>query len=376
MHAGVLSDATAAISGGGTRPAVPPSSQCAFKLAVWLDEMKLPLQQGLAVAKRLGAKYVWFTQLYDEPETTPGSTGGGSGGGRWISEMSDGEIDAMVATVAAAGLRLYQISCRSLSGRFGCFHNIKLEDVPVDFLGADGGSEFAQDLSALVRSMDIAKRVGAGAVICYGLSWPGEWSGAGSWNQSPLFAMRWATNGGIISEADLDRLAAIFRHVCSEAEQRQVDVVLSMRPFHFTCCARNFAALAARVGSNRLKLQWSPGDAVLSNERDYRAGLALLQQGQNVDDGTPWLHGLHLKDVRTGAGPLGNRDWAHVWCPLGDGEVGYPELFSLLAKTHVGALYLGVATHFKDERLPPEEQGAAAMEVNVGRVKALLDSVD
>ena len=157
--------------------------------------------------------------------------------------------------------------------------------------------------------MEIAARVGAGAVICYSLSWPGEWTQSGSWTQSPLFAMRWATHGGIISELTLDYLAEIFRYVCEQAEAHGklpryrwhqscillkmpaiplptgVDVVLSMRPFHYVSCARNFRALAERVGSPRLKVQWSPGDCCLSNEMDMAAGFADLR---------PYLHGLHL----------------------------------------------------------------------------------
>ena len=68
--------------------------------------------------------------------------------------------------------------------------------------------------------------------------------------------MKWATHGGIISELELESLAAIFRHVTDRAEQLDLDVILSMRPFHFNSCTRNFVAIAERVGSPRLKCQW------------------------------------------------------------------------------------------------------------------------
>ena len=109
MPAGVLAHTAAAIGepfGGraasarpSARPASPAGPRCAFRLACWLDEMKLPLAEGLAVAKRLGAEYVWFTELY-----------GPGGAGRWLGELSDAEVDAMAASVAAAGLRLYQVT--------------------------------------------------------------------------------------------------------------------------------------------------------------------------------------------------------------------------------------------------------------------------
>ena len=51
-----------------------------LKFGIWLDEMKLPFDEALAVAKRIGAEYVWFAEL-------PGETA--------IAEMSDAEVDRM-----------------------------------------------------------------------------------------------------------------------------------------------------------------------------------------------------------------------------------------------------------------------------------------
>ena len=109
-----------------------------------------------------------------------------------------------------------------------------------------------------------------------------------------------------------------------------MDVVLAMRPFHFVSCARNFVAIAERVGSPRLKVQWSPADCLVSNERDLAAGYQLLR---------PYLHGLHCKDVTTGAGPLGDLAWSYWWCPLGQGEVGWAKLLRMLSREHQGTLY-------------------------------------
>ena len=56
--------------------------------------MKLPFDEALAVAKRIGAEYVWFAEL-------PGET--------VIAEMSDAEVERMGERVARHGLKLFQI---------------------------------------------------------------------------------------------------------------------------------------------------------------------------------------------------------------------------------------------------------------------------
>ena len=197
--------------------------------------------------------------------------------------------------------------------------------------------------------------------------------------------MKWATHGGIISELELESLAAIFRHVTDRAEQLDLDVILSMRPFHFNSCTRNFVAIAERVGSPRLKCQWGAvssatvvchharltdsdrcclqADCVVSNERDWR---------QSFERVRPYLHGLHLKDATTGAGPIGDIDWTHDWVFLGTGEVQYPAIFRLLAQEHVGDLFLGVCTHTFDASLPVEEQQPAAMARNFDTVRGWI----
>jgi hypothetical protein len=212
--------------------------------------------------------------------------------------------------------------------------------------------------------------------------------------------MKWATHGGIISELELESLAAIFRHVTDRAEQLDLDVVLSMRPFHFNSCAsmlslseglcvliqrksrmrcgiitligcfppsgaRNFVAIAERVGSPRLKCQWGAADCVVSNERDWR---------QSFERVLPYLHGLHLKDATTGNGPIGDIDWSHDWVFLGEGEVQYPSIFQLIAQEHVGDLYLGVCTHTFDASLHVEEQQPAAMARNFDTVRGWIEA--
>lgn len=139
--------------------------------------------------------------------------------------------------------------------------------------------------------MQIASRLGVSSVLAYGLSWPGKWNPRHrTWSKSPTWAMRWATQGGIISESELDGLVDIVSVLVDQAEKHGVDLVLGMRPFYFLSTTTNFRRLADRVGSARLRAMWSPADCVLSAEP------AVADTGfQRIES---CLHGLHLKDVQ------------------------------------------------------------------------------
>ena len=124
-------------------PAASGGGACSFKLACWLDELSNhSTDEALAIAKSVGAEYVWFTNIYDE---------GGQLNPRWLWELSDAEIDALVAKVAAHGLKLYQICTRgNPNAGAGCFHNIRVEDVSPDFL-SEQGTEFRQCAPTLLQ---------------------------------------------------------------------------------------------------------------------------------------------------------------------------------------------------------------------------------
>ena len=304
-----------------------------LKLAIWIDEMSLPFEEGLARAAEFGAEYVWFATIPDQPP---------------IAELSDTQIDDMAEQVRRHGLKLFQI-CADHP-----FHNIRLCDL-------DAGKEmdhpkFRHDFDALVRSMQIASRLGVGAVLAYGLSWPGEWYPRHrTWRKSPTWAMRWATHGGIISECDLDGLVDIFSLLAEQAEKHDVDLVLGTRPFHFLTTTNNFRLLADRVGSRRIRAMWSPADSVMSNEVDVAdSGFSRIE---------PCLHSLHLKDARVTDGPRGDTQW----CALGEGEVDYPRMARRLIE-HDRELYLAVATHFR----PPGGSAVDAMRINVERIVAIV----
>ena len=296
--------------------------------------MALPFDQGLAIASDLGANYVWFAQLPDE---TP------------IAAMNDTQVDDMAARVDRHGLKLYQICAHHP------FHNIRLDELEPD--KALDHPDFRRDFEALVRSMQIASRLDVGAVLVYGLSWPGEWAPRHrTWSKSPTWAMRWATQGGIISESDLDGLVEVFVPVVEQAEHYDVDVVLGMRPFHFLNTATHFCRLAERLDSDRIRAMWSPADGVLSGEREVT--------GTGFERMRPHLHGLHLKDVHVFDGPQG----AYEWRPLGEGQVDYPVLVRRLIE-HERDVFLGVATHF----LPPGGSRVEAMQINCARLLSLIE---
>ena len=308
-----------------------------LKLAAWIDELSMPFDDALKIAADLGVSYVWFAEV---PGRNP------------IGTMTDAEAEDIAAVVAGDGLKLFQICANHP------LHFIRLADL-------EPGKEmehpaFRKDVESLERAMQIASRLGVGAVLAYGLSWPGEWrSRHRTWGKSPTWPMRWATQGGIISESDLDALTEIFSSLAEKAAAYEVDLVLGMRPFHFLSSTTNFVRLAERVASPRLRAMWSPADSMLSAESNITdAGFRRI---------APYLHSLHLKDVHVLDGPRGQ----YQWCALGDGEVNYPALARQLI-AHDRPTYLAVATHFR----PPEGTHADAMRINVERIHGLIEKAD
>ena len=87
-----------------------------FKLGMYLPELRLPFDKALAKAKDIGAEYVWFNSLPDEPP---------------ISEMSDAEVDRMGERVARHGLEIFLI------GASNPFKQIHLTDLDLDTMEMD-----------------------------------------------------------------------------------------------------------------------------------------------------------------------------------------------------------------------------------------------
>ena len=273
-----------------------------FKLAMWIDELRdrdeLTLEQELEVAREIGIEHVWFQSV---PGVTP------------IPEMSDAEVDRVGERLARYGRKLFMLSA------WIPFHNLPLLDLDVKTMTRN--SDFLKEFKAVVRSMQIAARLGAPAVLSYSFVWPGERGYGG-----PTWPMRWATRGGIIAEMDMEKLVKAFSLMLEQAEKYDVDLVLGMRPFNYVSSTGNFRRLAERLGSGRLKVQWSPADALLSAEWDQAsAGFLNLR---------PYLHSIHMKDVQVLDGPRAQFGWRS----LGDGQADYVRILRNLREHRSDAI--------------------------------------
>ena len=211
-----------------------------FKLGMFLPELGLPFDEGLARAKEIGADSVWFTSIADEPP---------------IAEMSDAEAGRMAARVAKHGLELHVIAAGAP------FKQLHLADLDLDTMQDDPA--FREGFDDLVRSMQIAAHLGIKTVNTFTFAWPGEY-GAGK----PTWPMRWLTRGGVIADVDMEKLLKAFSLVVQQAEHYDVDVSLSMMPWNYTNTTGNFRQLAERLSSPRLKVMWGPADCFNCGEAD------------------------------------------------------------------------------------------------------------
>ncbi len=301
-----------------------------FKLGMFLPELGLPFDEGLARAKEIGADSVWFTSIADEPP---------------IAEMSDAEAGRMAARVATHGLELHVIAAGAP------FKQLHLADLDLDTMQDD--LAFRKEFDDLVRSMQIAVHLGVKTVNTFTFAWPGEY-GAGK----PTWPMRWLTRGGVIAEVDMEKLHKAFSLVAEQAEHYDVDVSLSMMPWNYTNTTGNFRRVAERVGSPRLKVMWGPADCFNCGEADVAtAGY------QNV---RPYIHGLHIKDLHVKNGVQLDFEYR----PLGTGDVDYLTILRQLHADRSDAI-LAVATHFR----PPSGSREEAMRTNYAQLKQLISRV-
>ncbi len=303
-----------------------------FKLGISLPELQLPFEESLATAKELGAQYLWVNRISDRPP---------------IGEMSDEEVDQLGESVAAHGLEIFLLAAASP------FKHLDLTQLEVGALDEHEG--FRSDFKAIKRSMDVAKRLNVRGVNAHAFAWPGEYHGAGK----ATWPMRWLTQGGIIAKSDMEKLVAIFTRVLEEAERYDVDLVLSMLPWHYTNTSTNFRALAEQLKSSRLKALWGPADSVNCGEPEVAT--------QGFNNLRPYLYGLHLKDLRV-------IDGLHLdfeYCPIGEGDVDYPTIMYNMRQHRCDAV-LSVATHFRPEGGTPMD----AMRINYGNLQKIIRDVE
>ena len=302
-----------------------------FKIGMYLPELGLPFDEALATAKQIGVEGVWFNTLGAD--------------GPLLRELDDAAVDRMAAQVAGHGLEIFLINVGSP------FKQIHLTDLELDTMEEDPA--FRQEMDDLVRSMEMAARLGIGAVNAFTFAWPGEYSAA-----KPTWPMRWLTRGGYIADAEMEKLVRAFSLALEQAEKYSVDLALSMMPWNYTNTTGNFRRLAEALNSRRLKVMWGPSDNMNSGEADVATAGFL-----NIH---PYLHGLHIKDLRVKNGIQLDFEY----CALGEGDVDYPTIFRSLRERGSDAI-LSVATHF----LPSSGSREEAMRINVANLKRMIDEI-
>ena len=301
-----------------------------FKLGMYLGELALPFDESLARAKEIGAEYVWFNRLENEPD---------------VAKMSDAEADRMGERVARHGLKIFLLNAGNP------FKKIHLTELNAGTMMEHAA--FHKELNDLTRSMQIAARLGVRTVGSFSFAWPGEYTAG-----KPTWPMRWLTRGGVIADVDMEKLVTAFSMVADRAERYDVDVALSMMPWNYTNTTGNFRRVAEAVGSPRIKVMWGPADNVNCGEWDTAtAGF------QNV---RPYLHGLHLKDLHVDEGVRLNFQYR----PLGEGDVDFPTILRNL-RDHRLDVILSVSTHFR----PPSGSRDEAMRINFGNLQRLISQV-
>ena len=224
-----------------------------FRLGMFLNELRLPLEAGLDLAQELAIDYVWFGNVMGRPP---------------VAELSDDEIDAIGESITGRGLTLM------VAAAGNPFKMIDLTTVTADAL--EQHAEFARDFSAMVRSMEIANRLGAGAVSVYSFAWPGEYTAG-----KPTWPMRWLTRGGVISDGEMEKLVQAYTLMVEQAERHQVDLVLSMMPWNYTNTTGNFRRLAETRRFAAVEGDVGPGGQ-LQLRRERRLYTAGFPQHQAV----------------------------------------------------------------------------------------------
>ena len=332
---------TSAVIGAGSLLAVGNRTESAevgtagqryrFRLGMYLPELGLPFDKSLATAKQLGAEAVWFNGVPGAPD---------------IAKMTDAQARRIAAQVKSHDLEIFLLNAGNP------FKKIHLAELDIKTMA--GHPAFRRDLDALVRSMQIAREIGVSAVGSFTFAWPGEYTAG-----KPTWPMRWLTRGGVIARVDQDKWLKAFSMVADQAEKYGVDVALSMMPWNYTNTTGNFRRLVERLGSHRLKVMWGPADNVNCGEWDTAtAGF------QNV---RPYLHGLHIKDLRVNNGLELDFDY----CPFGEGDVDYRTVLTNL-RDHRCDVVLSVSTHFR----PNNGDQLDAMKINVANIRKMIGQIE
>ena len=238
-----------------------------FKMAVSLRETGLPFDQAAKLAQELGADYAEFSVESDD--------------------LTEAHAAHCRQVLDARGLQPHAVGLGPPAFKQIHIDRIELADLATH-------PEFARDLDIVRRGIGFAKIVGSPNVLVHGFAWPGEYQG--DERVSPTWRQRYASGGGEIPPAEMEKLAKAFGIVADLAERQDIDIGIGMMPWNYTNTSGNFRRIMERVGSPRLKCKWGPADNYNSGELD-----TVTTGYQNLK---PYLTSLHLKDL-TSAGRAG-----------------------------------------------------------------------
>ncbi|MDD9984840.1 MAG: sugar phosphate isomerase/epimerase [Spirochaetaceae bacterium] len=311
----------------------------AFTLGIFIGELPEPdLDRALERVRAIGAEHILIHSLGAEGT---------------IGELSDAQADRL-------GKRLEAHGVTPVVFGGNVFKEVHLADLDIDTM-ADH-PQFKDHLARLVRGMQIGDRLGFRDVCTFTLAWPGEYTAQG--RVSPTWPMRWATRGGIIGSADMDKLEKAFTLMLEQAERYDVNLVLMQMPWNYTNTTGNFRRVAERLASSRIRLMWGPADNVNCGESDTAtAGF------RNV---RPYVHALHMKDLRVNCGP----ELDFTYCQIGQGHTDYETVLRNLHE-HGCPAFLSVASHYVPEGRDRRDPDACeeALRANFRTVSALVEKV-
>ena len=276
-----------------------------FKMGMFLSESGLPFEQAAELAQELGADYAEISVESDD--------------------LTEAHAAHCQQVLDATGLKVHAVSLGPPP-----FKQIHIDQIELGDLATH--PEFARDLDIVRRGIDFAKILGSPNVLVHGFAWPGEYQGGKK--VSPTWRQRYASRGGEIPPAELDKLAKGFGMAADLAEREDIDIGIGMMPWNYTNTSGNFRRIMERVGSPRLKCKWGPADNYNSGELD-----TVTTGYQNLK---PYLTSLHLKDLNVQDGP----GLKFKYGPIGSGDIGYAALFRTFARDHTD-IVIAVACHFQ-----------------------------
>lgn len=273
-----------------------------------------------------------------------------------VGELTDAQADRLGKRLEAHG-----VTPRLFGGNV--FKEVHLADLEIDAMAEH--PQFRDHFRRLVRGMQIGDRLGFRDVCTFTFAWPGEYTTGGPQGRgSPTWPMRWATRGGIIGRTDMDKLEKAFTLMLEQAERYDVNLVLMQMPWNYTNTTGNFRRVAERLASPRIRVMWGPADNVNCGESD-----AATAGFRNV---RPYVHGLHMKDLRVNHGP--GLDF--TYCPIGEGHTDYPAVLRNLHE-HGAPAFLSVASHYVPPGRDPGDPAACeeALRANYRTVTELVDRI-